>query len=1732
MLYESYQTKIKKIARTLSKLVKFSPLIIGATVLVIAGIVALLVSKGSVGELSCSAEVTYGDRLELECSAFLSGIEYEYSADGSDWSEAQPLTRGEYQVRAKAYDLLGNPRYSDVKSFKINPRSSDLAVAGNSMAYGDLPALAADLQYKDHIVCDAFDIENEMAIGKETTVTPLIDHVKVISESGENVTDSYVFKVETKTVRITQRPIEITVPDHSEIYNGKEIKYHVYDITSGSLKDGDELKNVKFGLTLLNCDSQKNTIDFTIKNKDGVDVTACYKIVKREGSLTVAQRPLMIETSSKELDYTGKNVSITNEDFRIAGGTSLADKHELVLVGYASMKDVGEYSNTPVFEIVDAYGNDVTDNYRLELDEGTIKINAIELLVKTGSGSWVYDGSYHFDDAVYPTGALAWHTVEKLGSAVRVLDYVEGGVKNERLVRVIDREGIDVTHNYIVKYDYGMLVIQKRSLYIHTPNADFLYDGIEHDTGNPAVTGLAPTDSLFGNGTKVTDAGKYENSFTEYYILNNQGIEKTKNYDITHEFGTLTVNRREISIKPADMTKVYNGAYQAPTEFVIAPSSKNGLANGHVIEGEINGKIRDVGTGVSTIKSVSIKSGGKDVTKNYQITKLDGKMKIEKRSVVILTLDKHWTYDGKSHNYHGYSTALGMYEIAKGEKLVVDVSSEVTEVPEGKVLNVFSKVRVVTDDSEERDVTKNYSLDIRNEGYIWIDPREITVILESKSWKYDDTAHSHYEPKIGRSGLAEGEIVEVSEYPDITDVGMIDNYIKYRIVKSNPTPGEDPDKTANYIIYEDFGYIEITPRILKFNLPDKTWTYDAEEHFFIDYTFDKSGDKPVIGHTVVIHDYAKITDAGEVQNFIDVRVIVAVSGGISSDKTHNYVLDMSGVGKLIVDKKYIKIKTNSLTVTYDGEQHSTDLYTIVGGGLVKGQYIVVMSSTVVEDYTPEPVNNEFVIEIRGTGGIDRSYNYDIEYEYGKLTVNKRVLRVVTKDMTWLYDGKAHSHAKMDLAVVITNNGLADGQSAVVDKYATITDAGFIKNEVSIRVIKDDPRPDENKDKTSNYDIRYTYGILTVNKRKIVIYTGSESGIYNGQPYFSTDYTVTGDGFAPDQTLKVIKSTEVENYTPTPVNNEFLEYEIIDLGGNDRKSNYTVNFEYGKITVDKRQILIKTESMSWTYDGKEHQYAYDEEGEFLFKLLNDGLADGQRFVIEEKATITNAGSVTNKIIGKIYKEHSVTGETIETTENYIITTDYGTLTVNKRRVHIVTETNHDVVYDGNAHVFGGYIEYEEGLAPDQTIRFSSSTAITYVTEGVVDNVFYDVEIIDTNKVNTTDNYEFTIEWGQISIKKRTVILTTNSDSKIFDGKPLTCTKYELSDESEYDIVSGETFKVNSSSSVTYVTEGEVENKFTSVSIIDGSGIDRYPNYDIQYAEYGILKINKRAISVYSGSAEKMYDGTPLTNPECGLMTGVSYGTLVKGHTITVRATGTVLLPETVDNTVECVIVDADGNDMTENYQINTRHIGKLTVIGRLITVKVAVWSKEYNGTEWRMTANDCRAFCDSDMSVEITELNVSRTDVGCVTLAQMNEEGKYKDYITFRAFLIDGEEKIEITEYCAVKFESFADNVLEITPKSITLTANSITKKYDENNPYLIADPNGFAVTVGPLAEGDTVQASVYGTVHGSPNETVSGEARIEEESVIIVNRDGKNVTSNYNITLNTGLLEIVPDTSE
>ena len=165
----------------------------------------------------------------------------------------------------------------------------------------------------------------------------------------------------------------------------------------------------------------------------------------------------------------------------------------------------------------------------------------------------------------------------------------------------------------------------------------------------------------------------------------------------------------------------------------------------------------------------------------------------------------------------------------------------------------------------------------------------------------------------------------------------------------------------------------------------------------------------------------------------------------------------------------------------------------------------------------------------------------------------------------------------------------------------------------------------------------------------------------------------------------------------------------------------------------------------------------------------------------------------------------------------------------------------------------------------------------------------------------------------------------------------------SEEAHYSSLAvDESIKVTATGRQTDV--GKSVNTYT----IDWGTADR-SNYEVS-EDLGTLTVTPASATITTGSAEKAYDGTPLTNSEA------SISGLVNGESATVTATGSITEVGSTENSYSISWDSADSGNYTVSESLGTLRV---TAQNGAITLTSASAEKTYDGT----------ALTDSSVTVE-------------------------------------------------------------------------------------------------------------------------------------------------------------------
>lgn len=506
--------------------------------------------------------------------------------------------------------------------------------------------------------------------------------------AGEDVTGDYeiTYNNGTLTITVNEKILKVEANSNSWKYDGENHRdggYTViYDGVSYTVAAGDSL-------TLPTGDKVTVTITAVVKN---VSDTAAgnnaivkldlqhadqYKIKEeKDGTLTITARELTLTSGSDEKEYDGtpltsKVVDITGDGF-VKGEGARFD-----VTG--SQTEAGESGNTFTYTL---NRNTLAENYEITPVLGSLTVTrrgAGEKKVKIIANSYTveYDGRFHGANG-YTTEYLApGHKVKKLilaGGRTDAGEYPGEFVPYD--AAIVDANGNDVTHNYVITYVAGDLTITKRGLdpknpvIVRADNSEVEYDGQPHGYVGHTASNLAEGHSVQSveSSFTATEAGYYEAMIdvSDAVIVDANGNDVTRNYAITYIFGNLRITKRG-----AGERKVLIIARDNTVEYDGQPHGQNGfdtdyLAPGHrVADVTIDGEKINAGRYADLMyphDAVIVDAEGNDVTHNYKLTYVKGTLEITPYAgeVVVTITGNHDRvhYDGVEHTVSGYTVDI------------------------------------------------------------------------------------------------------------------------------------------------------------------------------------------------------------------------------------------------------------------------------------------------------------------------------------------------------------------------------------------------------------------------------------------------------------------------------------------------------------------------------------------------------------------------------------------------------------------------------------------------------------------------------------------------------------------------------------------------------------------------------------------------------------------------------------------------------------------------------------------------------------------------------------------------------------------------------------------------------------------------------------------------------------------------------------------------------------------
>ena len=1278
----------------------------------------------------------------------------------------------------------------------------------------------------------------------------------------------------------------------------------------------------------------------------------------------------------------------------------------------------------------------------------------------------------------------------------------------------------------------------------------------------------------YGVTGSQTEAGESDNVF-DYTLKENT---KSENYEIQKKYGKLKVKPVDtevvVTITEHSGTGIYDGNKQTVTGYDVTNisntlySEKDFSFNGNaVIEGT------NAGSYNMELKAANFKNISKNFT-NVKFVIVDGTLEIARCPVTIKAKESSKVYGNPDPAFE-----LAILENSVGDELK-DLDLAVIRSDAGDdTIKVHENVLSIQNSKEalEKEYT-NYTFTIipadftifENENGLIVSAADVVKEYDGNSYGVTATARI-------KNAEIENPNITVKYWNEKTNAYDLDKSPEYRNVADTPAVVKFEASLYGYKSVQGEATVTINKRSVLLTSASASKIYDG--------TPLTNSNVTVTGSGFVDGEVTDIKAIGSVTNVADspkpnTITFTPVEGKFNAD---NYAIEQVE-GELAITPVTTKVKVeiigNHVSEKYDGTPKVAEGYVI---------NIVEDTSGVYQKDDIEIIGNDSAFAERTDAGTtfmglkaDAFANGNPNFTNITIVVTDGYVEVIPRSVTLTSESAAKVYDGTPLIrpdVTIGGDGFVNGEVSDVKAIGSALNVSDkdVRNEITFT--------QKTGYKAENYDIKYEPGTLRitpiVDEVTITITEHSASLKYNGAEqsvtgydtaidntlYKETDFTFSGDATA--------KGTDFGSY---PMNLKAEDFT------NKNKNFANVVFEIvdGQLEITKRDVELISGSDEKVYDGtpltKNH-----------ILIAGDQFVPGEGADYDVTGSQTNAGSSDNEFT---YRLNSSTKAI-----NYNIKTTPGTLKVTPVTDNVIvtiTEHSGSAKYDGTEKTVTGYdVAIDNELYTENDFTFSGNDVIK-----ATDADIYNMELKPSDFNNISHNFAsvtFKIVDGTLNISRRDVTLTSATDSKTYDGKPLTNDNVAVGGDG-FAEGEGAVYNVTGSQ-----TEAGFSNNTFSYELKDNTKTD---NYNITSFE-GILTVSSSedevVVTITGNKDTQKYDGTEKT---------------VEGYTVSITSPlykesdftfdGTALVKGTNADTYMMGLSEENFTNTNKNFAKVTFHVidGSLVIEKRNLVLTSASAQKVYNGTE--LTAKDVTVSGDGFVKGEGASYDVTGTqttvgDSENTFTYKLNENTNADNYtietkngsllvtpvtdqvvVTLKensgTEVYDGTEKT-VTGYTVadisnklytdkdftftgnaevkgtdagtydmeLKAEDFQninpnftnvvfkveDGALEITRRQVTFQADSGEKKYDGEE---LAVPT-WKLEDGTLADGQQEIAHVEGS------QTLVGESENKITDLKIFanaasqeaegsETEAQDVTKNYSIILLAGLLKVTDGSEE
>ena len=1501
----------------------------------------------------------------------------------------------------------------------------------------------------------------------EVSGTPVVKDA-----AGNDVTSQFKVKTVNGKLVIDKRAVTIKPKDATKAYDGKPLKATEWEVVSGSFVDGQSIANPQYdGSQTVPGSSESSITNWSCAEGTNADN---YNITAAKGSLTVTDRAdgekyeITVTANSAEFTYDGNEHMA--EGFKTLEFPVDGNKYTVSgLSASVSGTDAGTYPNnvTGTAKVTDAAGNDVTSQFSVTTESGSLVINKAKATIAPKDATKAYDGTDLKASEFVTEGFVKDQGVK---SATFTGSQLNVGKSKSGIDGYVLADGTNA-NNYDITKGTGNLEVTPVSDEVTvtiTGNAATLkYDGTEQSVTGYTVAcsnGLYTANDFDFTGAAVakgTNVGTYKMGLEADQFSNTSANFSNVTFVVEND-GSLTISPREVVLASDSAEKSYDGTALTKNEQSNVKVSGDGFVDGEGASFDITGSQTNAGSSKNTF-TYSLNEGTQSA--NYEITQCEGDLTVNAiTSPVVVTIvgdNKQATYDGEEHTAEGY-TFTSDNELYTQDKVNFSGEAKAHRTDAGTTTMGLEGQFTNADTTNFKNVTFKVT-----DGFVRVDKAQVTLKSADLSKKYDGTALKNGGTALEtESGFAKGEGATYAFTGSQTVVGSSPNAFDYTL--------NEGTKADNYTITKSEGTLTVTNRDAKYEIEVESnsaeFTYNGNEHMAEGF---KTLEFPVDGNEYTVSGLSASvarTDAGTYSNAITgTAKVVDASGNDVSDQFSVTTKN----GSLVIKQASVHMKSASDEWVYDGNEHAKHEMESVTGFAKDEGATYSYTGAITNAGT---VQNMFTYTLN-EGTKASNYTFD-DPEYGTLKVtpvsDEVTVTIKGNTATETYDGTEKTvrdygfEASNDLYgtgdFVFTGAAVAKGTN--VGTYKMGLDKGQFSNTSA---------------NFSNVTFVVEDGWLKIEGGQIdanaITWTTQDvQKVYDGNPLSAFPASATD---THGNELNVEYSIDGEAWTSDPAEISLTHFGSQKVLLRATGSNYTAG-QYApsseKIAINKRPVTLTSAGANKVYDGKP---LTNDTVTFTPLGVDVGFLDG------EGVTCNVTGSQTN--VGESDNEFTYTFNEGTSKSDYLVTYEFGKLIVTQDNTEVVvtiTEHSGAFEYDGTEKTVSGYdFSASNELYKNTDFEFTGNDSVSATNVGT-----YDMELKSEDFKNTNGNFSkvtFVVVDGQLTITPKSVDPEAGKGMSV--GKLPHVTYNGKSQKQKPEVKDGNTLLTEGTDYTLSYSE-DTTNVGTVTVTVEGKG-----NYAGEAeVTYEILK---RQVTLESASASKVYDGTPLTKPKVT----VGGDGFVEGEVSGLKAIGTVtnVADGEVDNEIVWDWAEGFGEG---NYDI-TKTEGKLSIEPQSVDPDNP---ESYTGIKVGELSD--LLYKGKDQFQEPT-----------VTDAKGNLLVKDRDY----TLAFDGDAKnvteagVSVTVSGIGNYKGDFSRSYKILPREVTVKSASASKAYDGT----------------PLFSHDVVVTSAAGFVEDDVASMTAPNSITEVGSLtneIAIEWSNDVAAGNYVVSKEEGVLEVTP----